>query len=74
MTCLSVCLYFIGMVIEKPTTAELKAAFLRAGRLRFMGWSFEQTIAVPVMLKVLQMSALAHRRDQVRADQASFNF
>lgn len=57
-----------------PTVAELKAAYLRAGRLRFMGWSFAQAIAVPVILKALTMSAYAHRRDQVIVNQASFNF
>jgi hypothetical protein len=48
--------------VEPPTTDELRAAFERAGVLRFRGWSFERALKVPYVAWALEKSALAHRQ------------
>ena len=46
---------------EAPTTAELKAAWQRAGLWR-LGWTFERAMAWKLTRQCMQTSALAARR------------
>lgn len=61
------------MVTEfPPTTAELKAAWKRAGLWR-MGVSFDQALAMKPVRWAMQNSALAaRRRDRLPAQPALF--
>jgi hypothetical protein len=46
----------------KPTTDELRAAWLRGALpLRFLGWSFDKALTIPTVRWALEKSALAHR-------------
>lgn len=52
-----------------PTTAELKAAWQRAGLWR-MGISFKHAIASPLILAGLRAAAMAARKQQPAQQQA----
>lgn len=48
---------------------DLKPIFTRSGLWR-LGWSYQQAVRQPLLLRVMQMAAAAHRKEAEQAGHA----